>query len=122
MNDPKVIYIAGPMSGLPQYNCPAFEEAERLLKNWFPDSAIINPAKNFGDDRTLDYAIYMRQSIHQLLMADAICLLPEWENSRGARIEREIADCLNLKVFRVQSDGLLRFCSKTHDGADVEVC
>jgi hypothetical protein len=98
MKDSKVIYIAGPMSGLPDYNRFAFRAFEAALRTAFPNAAIINPADNYGGDLELSYCLYMRQSIHQVLMADTIYVLSGYENSRGAKIEIAIAESLDLKI------------------------
>ena len=103
----KIIYIAGPMTGLPQYNRPAFAEAERVLDRKFPEAVIINPAMNFGGDLKLPYAVYMRMSIHQLLMATAVCLLAGWQGSSGAVTEKQIADSLDLRLMHLHTDGRL---------------
>jgi hypothetical protein len=99
MKESKVIYIAGPMSGLPDYNRFAFRAFEAALRTAFPNAAIINPADNYGGDlNLLFYHLYMRQSIHQLLIADTIYVLSGYENSRGAKIEIAIAEVLELKI------------------------
>lgn len=78
------VYIAGPMTGLPDYNRPAFHEAAHLLagRGHFP----LNPA-----DVTLNEAAlwldYMRATTRLLTQADAVCVLPGWEKSRGACVE-----------------------------------
>ena len=117
------IYVAGPMTGLPLYNWPAFEAAASFLRHmgW----AVICPTEideelghveakrnEFGDiisvDTTdlFDYEIILGEDIKRVLTVDAIFLLPNWHKSTGAR--RELAAylgkggteiILNLEVF-----------------------
>jgi hypothetical protein len=92
----KTIYIAGPMTGLPEYNKPAFDEAAR---HWKETRVVINPARNYGGDQTLTHAQYMRYSIHQLLIVDAVYMLKGWQDSKGATAEHTIAKSLGLEIY-----------------------
>lgn len=91
-------YIAGPMTGLPDYNYPAFHEAARLLREAHPDWTVINPAENFGGDQSLPWDHYLRHAIQQVASADMICLLPGWSKSKGALLEYGVAHGLDLPV------------------------
>ena len=92
----KVVYIAGPMTGIPDYNYPAFHAAARA---WAEDGwAVLNPADHFLRDQELEMKQYMRGAIHALLQADAIALLPGWANSPGATMEAIMAHRLGLSV------------------------
>ena len=91
----KTIYISGPMKGLENLNREAFEKAERLLREcgYFP----INPHR-FPEQETYDD--YLMIDLEMIAMtADAIALLPGWENSPGAKKELKAALDLNLKVL-----------------------
>ena len=95
MSKTKVIYIAGPMTGIDQFNKPEFDAAHvKLAESW----VVINPARNFGGDQTLEHSQYMRYSIHQLLISDAVYMLAGWMESTGARVEYEVALSLGLEV------------------------
>ena len=87
------IYIAGPMTGLPDLNYPAFNaEAARLRAM---GHHVENPAENPKCD---SWQGYMRLSVAQLVTCDAVALLPGWENSDGAKLEVYIARRLGLTV------------------------
>lgn len=91
------VYLAGPMTGYPEFNYPAFHEgAARLRALGF---RVLNPAENFGGDQTRDYREYMRADAAMILSADGIALLPGWERSKGARFELHLAQLLGLSVF-----------------------
>ena len=99
-----VLYIAGPMSGLPEFNYPAFHEAEeRLLDVGY---AVLNPANidalhNPEPGQPQEWDWYMRHALRQVLDADGIALLPGWEFSRGAKLERHIGRELGIPAWRV---------------------
>lgn len=94
-----VIYIAGPMKGLPEFNYPAFNEAERLLREKGYDK-ILNPVNHAnGVGTNLPYAFYIRESIKDVLQADAVCVLPNWEKSTGAKLEVHIGTTLGLPIY-----------------------
>ena len=89
--------IAGPMTGHPEHNYPAFVAAEARLhsQGWAP----INPARQFERGVELPYEVYLRTAIQMVLICDAICLLPGWRESRGARVEHAIAEALGMTII-----------------------
>lgn len=94
---PLRVYLAGPMTGLPDFNFPAFNEAEaELMKHY---QTVFNPAKNFGGKKDLPRADYMRKDFEALLKSDVIALLPGWAKSKGARAELVVAEQLGLKAI-----------------------
>lgn len=93
------LYIAGPMSNLPELNFPAFHaEAARLRALGFE---IVNPAE-INTDPAAEWLDCMRKDIRYLMTCDGIALLPGWEQSRGATLEHHIARALGLRVFLAQ--------------------
>jgi len=97
MDEPHRIYIAGPMTGLPEHNFPAFHAAAKRLREagW----EAVNPAENFGGRRDMSRDTYLRADITLLATCEAMALLPGWEGSRGAMLEYLIAWELGLPVF-----------------------
>lgn len=80
-------YIAGPMTGIEDWNYPAFHEAERWLREHFPGDEIINPATCFDGNTTLPREHYMRAALVNVAKCDALLLLPGWDTSIGACTE-----------------------------------
>ena len=114
-----IIYIAGPMSGYPDYNRPAFmamaeelrsvghevrnpaeldlteEEAQRMSAgNWSPRSREYYMLRDFrlicGDGDRLD-------------PVDAVYVLPGWEQSPGARKEIMLAHEIGAQVIDAET-------------------
>lgn len=100
-------YLAGPMTGLPLFNFPAFDAAAELLTQRGHD--VINPAqldRDVGFDPSQTESVSkeflrdaLRRDLSALCDADAIAMLPGWENSGGARIEWQLATHLGLDVI-----------------------
>lgn len=89
------VYICGPMTGLPHYNYPAFNEcAEQLREIGF---IVENPAEN-PIPECGSYNGYMRMAIAQLVKCDQVVLLPGWINSKGAKIEVDLARALEIPL------------------------
>jgi hypothetical protein len=97
----KRIYIAGPMSGLPELNFPAFHrEAARLRADGLE---VVNPAE-INLDHTANWHDCMRADITQLMTCDAIAMLPGWEKSKGASLEHYIANSLDMRVIYITQE------------------
>ncbi|WP_333986703.1 DUF4406 domain-containing protein [Burkholderia cepacia] len=91
------IYVAGPMTGHPQLNFPAFHaEAARLRALGYE---VVNPAE-LNADPGADWLSCMRTDIKHLVDCDAIAMLEGWQTSRGAALEYTIALTLGHAVFR----------------------
>jgi hypothetical protein len=99
----KAVYIAGPMTGLPEYNYPAFFEAEAKFAadGWTTFNPARHDASWITDDMDPDWvrAQYMRQDIIDVMDADAIALLPGWQMSKGAAVELAVARILCKQVL-----------------------
>lgn len=97
------VYIAGPMTGLPDFNYPAFHAAAADLRAAGKD--VVNPAElhgpeDSGGDQSWEW--YLRAALVAMLGCDEIVLLPGWETSRGARLERYVAEALGMPVTELQ--------------------
>ncbi len=86
------VYIAGPMTGLKDYNRKSFELAEKHLKS--KGYEVRNPAC-LPIDRN-DYQDYTTVSLAMLESCHCIAFLPGSANSRGAEAERVYADNHNI--------------------------
>lgn len=89
----KKVYIAGPMTDLPESNYPAFHAAAAHLRE--QGYLVFNPAEGQTQD---SYDAYMTQAICMLVQCSEIFLLPGWELSNGANIERDIARAMGMKI------------------------
>ena len=109
------------MSGVPYFNFPEFFRSEEFLINegW----QVLNPAKTtvtlWGDfwkecpsgsheeaekacwpKSSPTYKVALRMDLMSIFdKAEAIALMPGWERSKGATIEKLLADALDLRVI-----------------------
>lgn len=90
------VYLSGPMTGLPDNNYPAFIRAACALSSM--GMTVLSPHEAPACE---SWEEYMRHDIRMLCDADAICMLPGWETSRGALAERFVATTLGLPVVRL---------------------
>ena len=90
------VYISGPITGVPNGNQTAFDQAAAKLLDRGHDP--VNPHDLHAGAADTSWAGYMRRDIVALMGCDAVVVLDGWGNSRGARIERELAERLGLWV------------------------
>ncbi|HBB7998802.1 TPA: DUF4406 domain-containing protein [Escherichia coli] len=88
------IYIAGPMTGYPDYNRAAFNA--KAIELMAEGHIVLNPAVLPGG---LCQSEYMDICLAMVRSADAIYLLNRWEESVGARAEHALAEKLGLTVI-----------------------
>lgn len=90
------IYVSGPMTGLPDFNYPAFHAAAARLRAMGHE--VLNPAENPAPPCG-SWQGYMRMAVAQLAQCEAIALLPGWTESKGALIERKLAQYFGMGVM-----------------------
>jgi hypothetical protein len=92
------LYLSGPMTGYPGYNFPAFREAAGKLRAH--GYAVLDPSEHGDTGRT--WAEYLRLDIADVLRADGLAVLPDWQCSRGSALEVHVAHALALPVMPVE--------------------
>ena len=98
------LYLAGPMSGLPEFNYPAFHEAREKLRK--AGNEVLCPAENTIeqgiDNSNLPEGFLteqMRFCIKSVLEAEAVAMLPYWARSVGARTEALVAISIGIPIY-----------------------
>lgn len=107
------VYVSGAISGLPLDESRArFKSVCDLLAADGHDT--LNPfdvpprlnchCATDAEDRAgvggqHEWACYLRADIVAMLDCDAICMLPGWERSHGARLELTVASAVGLRVL-----------------------
>ena len=93
------LYLAGPMTGLPDYNYPAFHAAAARLRSAGYDVA--SPAE-LGKERGYAWHDYLRRGLIQMLRdCTGVALLPGWNESKGARVEVDVAAAVGMRLWSV---------------------
>lgn len=90
-----VIYLAGPMTGLPEFNFPAFTDAAKRLRA--QGYAVVSPHE-LHDHTDREWSWYIRRALKTLLVCDAMVLLPGWEDSAGCRLEVSVAEAIGIPI------------------------
>lgn len=100
------IYIAGPMSGIPEYNAPEFNQAAQMWKDQEFDifNPIESPMSRLVQEGHMSGQEAYRACLHLDLewittTATAIYMLKGWEKSLGAKAEHATAMALGLQII-----------------------
>ncbi len=91
----KNVYLAGPMTGIPDYNRPAFMVAHFALRPHV--LGLLNPS--FLPVTLRDHAAYMAISLPMVDAADAVIFLPGWKASKGCALELARANERGIPCF-----------------------
>ncbi len=121
------IYLAGPMTGLPHFNFPLFNSVANKLRD--AGHEVFNPAERDNEVHGTDISVgnitgdqLLATKQHGFSLgdalgddtqyickqADAICMLPGWEYSSGARAEHALAACFKHKFLYWHDDELVK--------------
>lgn len=113
------VYIAGPMQGYKDFNFPTFNKVAKMYRTegW----VVCNPAEkdieNHGEDayksetgnivEAEKKGFSLRDALKYDLSwiadnADAVCMLPGWERSYGAKAEHALAVALKLDIHYLE--------------------
>lgn len=98
------VYLSGPMTGIPEWNFPAFEDAAARLRD--VGFSVVSPHESphvegfdtASDGHGFDLRAALEWDVAQVLAADAVVVLPGWENSSGCLIEVMAAEAAGLTV------------------------
>jgi hypothetical protein len=113
------VYVAGPMQGYPDFNFPAFARATAWLRQqghfvFSPAERDLERDKERGVDTVTNATGDIKEaaakgfSLRDALTddthficqtANAIAMLPGWENSKGAQAEWALARALGHKIM-----------------------
>jgi hypothetical protein len=93
-----LVFIAGPMTGFPDWNRAAFYDAEERLSSW--DIEAINPAGlAFIIPEYAPHEMFVDTTCALVKHCQAVVRLPGWENSTGVKRELAAAVKHGVPVF-----------------------
>ncbi len=97
------VYISGPMTGKPGYNYDEFARCAGLVRDAGHEP--LNPATNFKGATThpAGRSAFMREDFKMILEADAIAVMPGWQDSPGADVEVRMCRELGLPVLDIDT-------------------
>ena len=119
------VYLAGPMRGVAEFNFPAFHAAAASLRA--KGHEVFSPAEKDNERHGVDisrgnvrgdeaeaarvHGFSLREALGVDLAwicrrADAVALLPGWEDSKGATAERATALALGLTIVELKAGQL----------------
>ena len=104
-------YIAGPITGDPDYKRKFDAAASSFSQDW-PNGRVMNPATL---PEGMNKADYMSICLPMLLRARVVIMLPGWEQSGGAKIEKALADYVGIQVVELDQSCIDELLS---DGVD----
>ena len=110
----KRVFLSGPMTGLPDWNRDAFDRAEDELLE-LGAAYVFNPACKAPrqGEHEMPHKWYMMRTLYELTsyipvtgapFYHVIAMLPGWEGSYGAGVERIVAEAIGLDVVELEKE------------------
>lgn len=96
----KRIYLSGPMTGIPDWNFPAFNAEASRLRGLGYD--VVNPV-DINPDTATPYNECLRRDMLELMTCDTIAMLDGWMDSNGAHLEMHVAHRVGIKVVEART-------------------
>lgn len=97
----RIIYLSGPMTGLPEFNYPAFHKAAEQLRS--AGHHVYNPAEYVHHEKEFPLRrAFAEYSAFICLRADTIVLLPGWQASLGVSAELALAKNCKLDIINYE--------------------
>ena len=97
-----MLFLSGPISGEPDFNTTAFNEAAAKLRAM--GFEVFNPREIDQGDTEAPREHYMRICIKALVNdCTGLVSLPRWSSSKGAWLERHVAEEMGKPVWNLAS-------------------
>jgi hypothetical protein len=105
-------YISGPMSGHEDYNYTRFDYAKKMVEEYDPDGVVISPHES-GPRHGLLAGVstqdeFYRAGLIDLAACTDIVMIGGWPQSEGAKLELYCALTLDMTVWFLDDDNVLR--------------
>ena len=105
MNRKKRLYLAGKITGLPEEEYQIkFKSAANAYESL--GFEVCNPAHFVKQEgfHLFPWETIMKECLTRMFLCDGVVLLYDWQNSKGACIERDLAIKLNIPIFYPHED------------------
>ncbi len=124
------LYLAGPMTGIPQHNFPAFDAAAARLR--LEGHEVISPtdldrgmgydAMKTDDDPSPEILkkMFMADLTAVMYEVDEVALLPGWRKSKGACIEVALACMIGKRCWEVEGEVQVSLHASTASGEAIQ--
>ena len=103
------IYLSGPITGIKNYLL-SFLRAENTIRanKRFKGSDIINPARLGNVLPHGTHKEYMELCYSLVGMSDKMVMLAGWKKSKGAKLEKKMAEEMGMEIYELQENGELK--------------